>query len=84
MTMAAHPLELELLALVEGDLGRSETGALEEHVAGCLACSAAVATADATEILAKATWRCAEAEDEAAEEAEEAEADAATVEVFNR
>ena len=54
MTMAAHPLELELLALVEGDLGRSETGALEEHVAGCLACSAAVAQQRAARELLRA------------------------------
>ena len=54
MTMAAHPLELELLALVEGDLGRSETRALEEHLAGCLACSAAVAQQRATRELLRA------------------------------
>ena len=54
MTMTAHPLELELLALVEGDLGRSETRALEEHLAGCLACSAAVAQQRATRELLRA------------------------------
>lgn len=54
MTMAGHPLELELLALVEGDLGRSETRALEEHLAGCLACSAAVAQQRATRELLRA------------------------------
>ena len=54
MTMAAHPLELELLALVEGDLGRSETRALAEHLAECLACSAAVAQQRATRELLRA------------------------------
>lgn len=54
MTMAAHPLELELLALVEGDPGRSEIRALEEHLAGCLACSAAVAQQRAARELLRA------------------------------
>ncbi len=42
MTVADHPAELELLALVEGELSPGEAGVLAEHVAGCAACRAAV------------------------------------------
>ena len=42
MTVADHPAELQLLALVEGELSRGEERVLEEHVAACAACWAAV------------------------------------------
>ena len=42
MTVTDHPAELQLLALVEGELSPGEAGVLAEHVAGCAACRAAV------------------------------------------
>ena len=40
--MAGHPAELELLALVEGELTRGETRIAEAHLATCAVCRAAV------------------------------------------
>ena len=43
MTVARHPAELELLALVEGELSRGTARAVEEHLGACAACRSAVA-----------------------------------------
>ena len=42
MTVARHPAELELLALVEGELARGAARAVEEHLGACAACRSAV------------------------------------------
>lgn len=40
--MVNHPADLELLALVEGELSRAEAGVLEAHLAACADCRVAV------------------------------------------
>ena len=47
MTVAGHPAELELLALVEGELSRGAARAVEQHLGACATCRTAVETQQA-------------------------------------
>ncbi len=54
MTVARHPAELELLALVEGELSRGAAQVVEEHLGACAACRAAVEAQRAARALLRA------------------------------
>ena len=51
MTMAGHPAELELLALVEGELSRSEVEVVAAHLAACAVCRRAAEAQRGTRAL---------------------------------